>query len=338
MLGGTNFVGPHLVQTALDHGHEVTLFNRGITNPHLFPEVEKLRGNRYPDRDEGLAALETARTWDVVLDTWQAEPGCVDHTARMFADRAERYLYVSSIATYRHYRERGMTEEGPMLDAAEHMDSFDPELSYPVRKRAAEQVVERWFGDRGVVLRCTSIQGRNYGSDPGAQGDYWAYRFLIGEPLLAPDDPTARFQLIDVQDMASFTIRAVERGLGGAYNLVGPEEPLRLPRYLKAWSEATGHRSPIVWADPAWLLEQGVREFEDIRNWIPDDSPEPGFYWISNQKALAHGLTYRPLAATIRDVIASLGDPTKLTVPTTGMSRERERELIDAWQAVASAT
>ncbi|MFW6078835.1 MAG: NAD-dependent epimerase/dehydratase family protein [Gemmatimonadota bacterium] len=339
MLGGTNYVGPHLVQTALDRGHDVTLFNRGITNPHLFPELEKLRGDRYPDRGEGLAALETERTWDAVIDTWQAAPGCIDHTTRLLADRTDRYLYISSIATYRHYRDLGITEDGPLLDAAEHIGSFADDLGYATRKRAGEETVERRFGERGTVLRCTSIQGfGGFGLEPVTQTGYWDYRFLIGEPLLAPDDPTAAFQLIDVKDVAAFAIRAIEHGYGGAFNMVGPEEPLTLPEYLSAWSEATDHRSPIVWIDPDWLREQGVEPWNDIRNWIPGDDPEPGFYRISNRKSLAHGLTYRPLDATLRDVLrVERAEPSELELPTVGMSRERELELIEAWRAAAAS-
>lgn len=329
VLGGTNYVGPHLVSTALERGHEVTLFNRGITNPHLFPALEKLRGDRYPDRDNGPAALDTARTWDAVIDTWQEAPGCVDLTARMLAGRAERYVYISSVATFRNYRERGMTEAGPLFDATDRIESFDTDLGYMSRKRGGEQAVERHFGERGVVLRCTSIQGLDPTVDPLNQGSYWPFRFLAGEPLLAPDDPTARFQLIDVKDVARFALCAIENGFGGAFNVVGPETPLLLRDYLLAWSDATGRRSPVVWADPEWLLGQGVRPFDDIRNWIPESDPEPGFYWISHARARAHGLTYRPLEATIRDMIASAGDPETMH-SAGGMSRERELELIEA--------
>ncbi len=329
-LGGTNFVGPHMVRAALERGHEVTLFNRGITNPHLFPDREKLRGNRYPDRGDGLAALATSRTWDAVVDTWQQAPGCVDLTTRMFADRASSYLYVSSIATYRHYREVGMTEDGPLLDAGDHVDSFDEELGYSQRKRAAEQAVERAFGHRGAVLRCTSIGGSN--ASPYLEAGYWGYRFLAGGPLIAPVDPTAVFQLIDVKDMADFAIRTIEESLGGAFNVVGPEKPLPLGEYLGAWGEATGHRSRIVWIDREFLRERGVRPWEDIRNWIPGDDPEPGFYQLSNERARARGLSYRPLEKTIREGIESFGDRKALGGGCVGMSRQRELELIARWE------
>lgn len=335
VLGGTNFVGPHLVRAALGRGHEVTLFNRGITNSDLFPELEHLRGNRYPDRGPGLSALEGGRSWDAVIDTWQAEPGCVDLTARLLEERTGRYVYVSSVATYRHYRDVGLTEEGPFLDASEHVASFDPELGYAIRKRAGEEAVQGVYGERGTVLICTSIQGPSE-RPPGAEvaPGYWPYRFLIGEPVLAPDDPTAFFQLIDVRDMAAFAMRAIEEDFGGGYNMVGPEAPLTFPDYLRAWSEATGGRSPIVWADPAWLRARGVRPWDDIQNWIPGDDPEPGFYRISNRKALAHGLTNLSVGESIRDAIAhSLADDRSLRPPEGGLSRARELELIEAWRA-----
>ena len=331
MLGGTNFVGPHLVQAALGRGHQVTLFNRGRTNPHLFPEVEKLRGDRYPDRGEGPGALDTSRTWDAVIDTWQEAPGCVDLTARMLAPRAERYVYISSIATYRGFRDIGITEGSPMIEAAERVGSFDSELGYRARKRAGEQAVEGHFGARATVLRCTSIGGRNYSADANQHASYWATRFLAAEPLIVPDDPGAVVQLIDVKDMARFAIDAIEKSLGGAYNVVGPEQPLSLRDYVRTWSEATSGRSPIVWVTPAFLAQQGVRPFDDIPSWIPESDSEPGFYRISNARARRDGLTFRPLASTLHDEIAGLGDPASLRTPG-GMSREKERELIESWQ------
>lgn len=330
MLGGTDFVGPWLVETALQRGHEVTLFNRGITNPDLFPNLEKLRGNRYPDRDAGLSALGSSRTWDVVFDTWQQAPGCVEATVRLLRERVGQYVYVSSIASYRDYRESGLTEQGPMLAAAEHIQSFSEDLAYPLRKRAAEQAVENSFECNGIVLRCTSIQGPHVRRpldgelDPG----YWGYRFLTGRSILAPDDPTAVFQLIDVRDLALFTIRAAELKFDGAFNMVGPERPLPLKSYLEAYHAATGNRSELVWVDREFLKAQEVRPWDDIRNWIPGDVPEPGFYRISNERALGHGLSYRPVLETIRDGVPGEIDGLTLVPPETGMSLEREEELI----------
>lgn len=320
MLGGTRYLGPHLVRTALERGHQVTLFNRGITNPHLFPGLEKLRGNRYPDRGDGLAALETGRRWDVVLDTWQEAAGCVDLTTRLLAGRPERYLYISSIATFRDYREIGMTEAGPLLDATEHIRSFEhPGPGYSLRKRAGEQAVER-LGGQGTILRCTSIQGFSESPDAATHAD----------------DTTAFFQLIDVKDVARFAIHAVENGYGGTYDVVGPERPLLLRDYVEAWHAATGRRSDVAWATRSFLREHDVAPFEDIRNWIPGDVPEPGFYRMSGLRARSRGLTCRPLLATIRDAIASTGEPGALEPPEVGMSLARERELVRLWRAASN--
>ena len=335
VLGGTGFVGPHVVRAALARGHEVTLFNRGTTNPHLFPDVERLLGNRYPDRGAGLSALRGSRTWDAVVDTWQAEPGCVDVSARLLAPRTRRYVYVSSIATYGRFVDIGMTEESPAIEATEHVASFDAELGYAVRKRASEQAVERALETRATVLRATSIQGPADAPDPpGTPSGYWAYRFLLGEPLLAPDDPGASFQLIDVRDFADFAIRTIEEGHEGTYNVVGPAERLAFPDYLRACHEATDARSPIVWMEPAWLLEQGVRPWADVPSWIPADDPEPGFYRLGNAKAREAGLTLRPVRETVRDGLAAV-DRGRRTPPTEGLSRARELELIEAWRSRA---
>jgi 2'-hydroxyisoflavone reductase len=338
VLGGTGFVGPHLVRSALARGHEVTLFNRGRTNPDLFADLELLRGNRYPDRDEGLGALEGERTWDAIVDTWQAEPGCVDRTARMLAGRAGRYVYVSSIAAYGRFVEIGMTEEAPAIEATEHIGSFDADLGYPVRKRASELAVERAFGERGTVLRATSIGGPS--EAPVAEGEpagYWIYRFRLGEPVLAPDDPTAVFQLVDVRDLADFAVRGIERQHAGTYNLVGPAEPLPFADFMQAQQRAAGGHSRVVWVDPAWLLEQGVRPWVDVPSWIPADDPEPGFYRLSNRKAVAAGLRFRPVAETIRDGFESMPGLDRFAPPSDGMDRERELELIRAWERRSGA-
>jgi 2'-hydroxyisoflavone reductase len=271
VLGGTNCVGPHLVRTAIERGHEVTLFNRGITSPRMFPELETLLGDRYPDRGRGPAAPATPRTWDAVVDTWQEAPGCVDLTARMLARRAARYLSVSSIATYLNSHKRRMTEEGPLFDAAEHVGSFEADLGYVTRKRASEQAVERHFGERRILLRCTRVHGLNLDPDPHNQGSYWPSRFLSGQPILAPDDPLARFQLIDVRDLARFAVNALENGFGGAFNVAGPEEPLLLRDYPLAWSGATIGDVIASFRDPTALRFWGgmsrERELALLAGW-----------------------------------------------------------------------
>lgn len=330
MLGGTNFVGPHLVRTALKRGHEVTLFNRGRTNPHLFPELEKLRGNRYPDRGEGLAALAGDREWDVVLDTWQQAPGCVAATDRLLRYRTGTYLYISSIASYRNYRQIGMAEDSPILDREAQVNSLSDELGYSERKAAAEHVVLERKAGPGIVLRCGSIRGPGVPPEAGETVElgYWDYRFATGRSVLAPADPSAVFQLIDVRDLAEFAISTAEQGLGGPFNLVGPEDPIPFPEFLETWNQAVGERAELVWADRPFLDAHGVRPWTDLRNWIPADVAEPGFYHISNARALAAGLEFRPTRQTLRDSIPPNLDALQPVPAEGGMSLEREAELI----------
>lgn len=330
MLGGTNFVGPHLVRGAIDAGHEVTLFNRGITNPNLFPELEKLRGNRFPDRGEGLSALRGDRTWDAVLDTWQGAPGCVTATDRLLRDRSRQYLYISSIASYRHYRELGMTENSPILDASEYLDSFSEDIPYSDCKAGGERIV---LGrpEGGTVLRCGSIYGPGTKPAAGESVDlgYWGYRFATGRDILAPKDPSAVFQFIDVRDLADFAAHAVDQRMDGPFNVVGPQSPISFPDYLKLWNRAVKDKAKLVWADRAFLDEHSIRPWQDLRNWIPGDSPEPGFYHISNELAVFRGLTFRPPQESLRDGLPANLQQVDLQVPAQGLSLEREAELIN---------
>lgn len=330
MLGGTGFVGPHLVRTALERGHEVTLFNRGQTNPHLFPVLEKLRGNRYPDRDDGLAALANDRQWDLVLDTWQQAPGCVAATDRLLRDRIGQYLYISSIASYRNYREMGMSEDSPILDVEAQVNSLSDELGYSDRKAAAEHVVLERRAGPGIVLRCGSIRGPGVPPQPGESVElgYWDYRFATGRSILAPAEPDAHFQLIDVRDLAEFAISVAEQGLSGPFNLVGPGEPIAFPEFLRTWNRAVDGKAELAWANREFLDAHGIRPWVDLRNWIPGDSREPGFYHISNARAVEAGLTFRPVEQTLRDSLPPNLDAVALTLADQGMSLERETELI----------
>ncbi|HUP21239.1 MAG TPA: NAD-dependent epimerase/dehydratase family protein [Gemmatimonadota bacterium] len=326
VLGGTNYVGPHVVQAALDRGHAVTTFNRGFHNPRLFPAVERLVGNRFRDRGRGLSALEGDREWDLVVDTWDSEPGCIHDTTRLLADRVGRYVYVSSIAVLRSFRDVGLDESSPTVDAEAHINSFDPELGYALAKRAGELGVLDAFGDRGTVLRCSGV----WGHDPhGAQLSYWGLRFLSNEPFLVPDDRTAVVQWSDARDIGRFAAHAAEEALGGVFHIINTPEPVPLWDVLTTWDAIVGGRSGMVPAPRPFLDRHGLRPWVDIPHYIPDDDPEPGFSRISAARAHATGFPFRPLATTIADEARSCPPHLSPALATRGaLDRRRELRLV----------
>ena len=326
VLGGRNYVGPHLVQAALERGHEVTMFNRGFTQPDLFPHVEHLVGNRFDDRGPGLDALRDDREWDVVLDTWMRAPGCVNDTARLLSGRAERYVYISSMAVFPGYDEHGMDEASPTVDADDWISSYESDLGYRVRKRAGELAAQRHFGDAAVILRCGTVNGFDASASTTNQQTYWPLRFMSGEPVMVPDDTTAVIQWTDARDVGRFAVHAAEHGLAGIFHLMNTREPIPLLDYFDAWHRATGRRSTVVRAPRSFLMERGIRPWDDLRVWIPGDD---GFFRIRSDRArdTGTGFAFRPLGETLADVQRTWASPPAPAV-TDGLARQRELELI----------
>lgn len=269
-LGGTNFVGPAIVDLALERGHEVTLFNRGITNPWLYTYLERLVGNRYPDRDPGLAPLQGDRRWDAVIDTWQESPVAVDLTAKLLRNRVEAYVYVSSIAVYQgpNYRKESF-DESAELPPAEMPDSFDVELRYPVRKQLGEEAVIHAFPGRHAIFRAYGMPGIDARGllDPVelAKPAYWPMRLRRGGEILAPGDGADFTQWTDIRDLAEFTLHVLENGLYGTYNV---SRGARFEELLAELAELSPATPELTWVPARFLFEQGMRSFVDIPGWI----------------------------------------------------------------------
>lgn len=332
VLGGTNFVGPHFVNQALKRGFEVTLFNRGITNPDMFPHLEHIKGNRFPDLDNGIKGLNGSRKWDAVIDTWQGPPGCVASTAKLLQNRTNHYIYISSIAAFRDYRNHGMTEDAPLIDMAGQLNSFADTLGYSERKRAGEQAVMLYFPENGTILRCGSIRGETYNVQEGLS-DFYHFHFRLGNTLVLPDDDEAKFQLIDVKDLAKFGLHLIDQHKPGCYNTVGPGYSLSFKDYIKEIHKATDNISKIYWADNKWLQEKNVSPWNDLPNYIPMSDPEPGFYTISNDKGIEAGLTFRPVFTTIVESLGNLSiDQLRKTESANGMDENRRLSLISDWE------
>jgi 2'-hydroxyisoflavone reductase len=321
VLGGTNFVGPAVVERALQRGHEVTLFNRGLTRPDLFPQLEALRGERAVGGGD-LSALAGTRRWDAVIDVWPEQSALVDATARMLSDRVDYAFFVSSIAVYTDFSRPGLSEA-----SAVHRD--DPGW-YGGEKVLAEQALARAFPGRAGVARCHAILGPR---DDGTAYPYWLRRLARPQPVIAPgagDDPV---QFVDVRDVARWIVDCVEHRRDGVHNLTGPAEPHSFRTFLEGTRDALARGAELVWMDADWLRGQGVRSFEDMPLWAPLDE-DAGFQQIRSDKALAAGLQLRALSETARDGWRWLESPAFDGLATgQGLPREREAELLAAWAA-----
>jgi 2'-hydroxyisoflavone reductase len=323
VLGGTNFVGPAIVEHAVNRGHDVTLFNRGVTRPYLFPDVEKLRGNREVSGGD-LTALAGRRQWDAVIDVWPEESALVSQTVDLLAERTDYYYFCSSISVYTDFSRAGLTEDSPM-----HED--DPGW-YGGEKTAAERLIEARFADRYGVSRCHAILGPR---DNGTAFHYWLRRLALQDEVLAPgtgDDPV---QYTDVRDVAHWIIDCIESQRTGPYNLCGPSRPLTFREFLEGSRNAISSNARLVWADADFLRkEQRVRSFSDMPLWAPLDE-DSGFYQIDGTRAVNNGATFRSLNDTARDswnwFQSYFFKDATFPINGSGLSRERESEVLAAW-------
>ncbi len=313
VLGGTKFLGRHLVDTALAGGHEVTLFNRGQTNPDLFPDAERLRG----DRDGDLSALED-RSWDAVVDMSGYFPRMVRASAELLEGSVGHYTFISSISVYADLSEP-VDESSPLGTLEdETVEEFGPEFeNYGPLKALCERAVQETFGDRSLIVRPGYIVGPH---DPTDRFTYWPRRAAQGGTMLAPGPPERPVQFIDARDLAEWILRLVEQGSSGVYNATDEGVPWR--------SLVDG--ADVVWVPDEFLVEHGLGEQE-----LPLWSADPAFSAIHEadvSAAVREGLAFRPVEETIRDTLdwdAGRGD----YEPAAGLSREREAELIAAWKA-----
>jgi 2'-hydroxyisoflavone reductase len=300
VLGGTKFLGRAVAAAALARGHEVTLLNRGITNPQLYPEAEKLRG------DLGTGVDVGGRTWDAAidLDPTQRAGRYVD----MFRDNVGHYVFVSTISVYSDFSQP--VDEDSQL--------HEPSEEYGGLKVASERAVQEAFGERCSIVRPGLIVGPH---DPTDRFTYWPRRLAEGGDVLAPGSPDQPLQIVDARDLGAWLVAVAERRIAGVFNATGPEERLTLGRAL----ERIAPGAHIVWLDEQAILDAGVEPWTELPLWAPGDD----FAWLCRvdvARALAAGLTFRPLEETARDTLAWSREAGEQRATLT---REREREILD---------
>jgi 2'-hydroxyisoflavone reductase len=323
VLGGTGFIGPYQVRYAVARGHQVTIFTRGRRQPELPAAVEHLEG----DRNGKLDALK-GRRWDAVIDNSATNPDWVRQSAQLLKDAADRYMYVSSTGVYYPYRTAPIDETvAPLLEL---IDPNDGSAKFGVAKAKSEREAQLAFGDRAVVVRPHYIVG------PGDTTDrfpYWPVRVAAGGEVMVPGRRTDPVQFIDARDLAEWMVRLVEQRRSGIYNAAGPRETLTMERFVNAVRDATNSSARFTWVDDYDFLEK--QQVMDATPWVILKGDLLGMTSIKFDRALATGLTFRPLADTVRDTLAwwQTVPEARRAKPHWEIPPEKEAAVLAAWKA-----
>lgn len=325
ILGGTGFLGPFCTESALAHGHRVTHFNRGRTEekrrqagrPSLVPAgVEQLYGNRDPnkraddgrpesetgasqhtDSPKGLSQLE-GRKWDAVIDTSGYFPRMVKASAELLAPNVGHYIFISTISVYKNNDVPNADESAAVQTLAEPTteDLGKDYANFGGGKALCEKAAEAAMPGRVTVIRPGFIVGPR---DTSGRFIYWPVRVSLGGTMLVPGDPADPIQLIDVRDLADWIIHCIEQRVMGVYNATGPAKPLSMDAMLHGIETGVAATTGFAWVSPSFLKTHGVSE-ERFPLYEPPVGDTAGFHRRSIARALAKGLTFRPIGDTAK--------------------------------------
>jgi 2'-hydroxyisoflavone reductase len=316
VLGGTQFLGRAVVEAALQRSHDVTMFNRGQTRPELFPDAEKLRG----DRDGDLSALD-GRRFDAVVDTSGYVPRIVRATLDALTD-VGHYSFVSSVSVYADLSTPA-DEEAPVAQLVEETEVYRSE-AYGALKALCEDAVRERHPD-AFIPRPGLIVGP---WDPTGRFTYWPERLAKGGRVLAPAPADAPAQVVDVRDLANWILDSSERGLAGTFNAIAP--PTTIGDVVETCHRVAGSDADIVWVDSEFLVEQEVGEWMELPLWLSDPA-----YRSMQQTPVARaseaGLEHRPLEETVRDTLAWVRSGEAPSDAPAGLDPAKEQQVLDAW-------
>ena len=324
IIGGTRFLGRHLVDSALARGHEVTLFNRGKTNPDLFPQLETILGDR--EKDVGKLA-NLGRTWDAAIDVAGYLPRIVRLSVEALEPRVSRYVYISSLSVYENFREVGIDESYPVGKIEDETVEEITEETYGPLKALCEKAVQDLYGERALIVRPGLIVGPH---DPTDRFTYWPVRVARGGDVLAPQKPEAGIQVVDVRDLSEFIIKLIEENASGVYNATGPDYELTIGKLLEVSKRISRSEANFRWGSLEFLKQHKVEPWSDMPTWIPDDEEGLGFSRIDVSKAIAAGLKFRPLEETVRDTLAWAQTRPADHEWRAGLTAEREAQVLAA--------
>jgi 2'-hydroxyisoflavone reductase len=328
VLGGTRFLGPHTVKAALARGHEVTLFNRGKSNPTLFPDLEKLEG----DRDGKLDALR-GRDWDAVIDTSGYVPRIVKMSTELLRDHIQHYVFISTISVYGDFNQVGLNEKSAVGTLPDPKVEEITAETYGPLKALCEQAASDAMPGRVWNVRPGLIVGPLDGSD---RFTYWPVRVARGGEVLAPEGPAEAVQIIDVRDLADFLVLGLEKRLVGLHNAVSPPGELTMGELLETCRSVSGSDATFTWVGRDFLAENQVQAWSDLPCWIPTYE-EAGVGTIRVDRALSDGMVLRPLSETVRDTLDwwKTLPQDRTDALRSGLEAAREAEVLAAWHARA---
>ncbi len=323
IIGGTIFLGRHLVEAAVARGHDVTLFNRGQHSPNLFPDVEKLRG----DRDGGLAPLR-GRQWDAVIDTCGSFPRVVRASAEMLAEAVRQYIFISTMSVYADLSAPGSDERSPVGTIPDETVEEVTGGTYGPLKALCEQAVERVMPGRTLNIRPGLIVGPH---DPSNRFTYWVHRVAQGGEVLVPGVLEQPLQfIVDVRDLAAWIVRMAEASTVGVFNAKGPDYPLTMGDLIETCASVSGSDARFVWVSEEFLLDQHVGPWMELPLWLP--ATMNAINSARSDAAYTAGLTFRPIAETVRDTLTWDATLPPDTERRAGMAPDRETHLLDRWQ------
>lgn len=350
ILGGTGFLGPHIVWDALERGYEVTLFNRGRTDPGLFPDVETLIGDRYSDYSALEQAVADGRTWDGVIDTFTYVPGIVEDAINALGEQAiGHYVVVSTTSVYASSNEPGADESAPLAQVADDVAAGikthrEVGMHYGAMKARCEQAAERLLPGKVASPRPGLICGAR---DTTGRFSYWPIRAAEGGTMIAPGTPNDPMQIIDVRDLAAFIIRLVEDRSTGAFNAITPPREVTMGSVVKECIAAADAGTEHEWIDAAFLAANGVQAWQHMPAWVPPTTPGyAGFGLAGTDRSQKAGLTCRPVSETAKAVLEYYRSRPALLAEREGdgfdraqwerrirggLDPQREAEVLKAW-------
>jgi 2'-hydroxyisoflavone reductase len=334
ILGGTAFLGPAVVEEALRRGHTMTLFNRGKTNPGLFPALEKLEGDREKEGD--IQVLE-GRRWDAVIDTSAYVPSHVEAAASLVAETAKQYVVLSTVGVYADHSVPA-DESSPVAKVTDEflasVKTIKESLAnYGGMKALCEKAAETVMPGRVTAIRPGLIVGPRDRSD---RFTYWAVRVARGGELLAPGDGADPVQWVDVRDLANFVLDCIEQELTGTFNAISPAGRYDMEELLHGLKGSFWTDARFTWVPADFLEKHEVQGWTHLPVWVPREGEYAAFHLVNTDKAVAAGLRFRPLAETARDTLAWFNSTRPADYEfgkRAGISREREAEVLAAWHS-----